>query len=89
METYVTLGMGYGSGSDEELRKEVEKTGAKLVLSHMLLGQYDWLAVFEAPDAHTASMAVYMAKRYLGITDKQSITMRAFTDDEMEALIAR
>ena len=84
METYVTLGMGMGQQSEDAGQKAMEKVGCKVVGSYMLMGQFDYLTIFEAPDAHSASMAVYLAKKAAGLESSQSQTMRAFTEKDIE-----
>ena len=85
MQTYVTLGIGQGNGDpDTVIRDAVEKVGGKFIGGYMLMGQYDYLLIFEAPDAHAAAMIVYAAKRAAGLDGKQSETLVAFKSEDFK-----
>jgi uncharacterized protein with GYD domain len=65
-------------------RKAFEPTGVRIKEFYMLMGQYDCLAVAEAPDDST------LAKSILSLTSQGSImtqTFRAFTEDEYRDII--
>lgn len=84
METYVTLGTGLGSReSGQAGMKALENAGCKLKVMYMLMGQYDFLLIFEAPDAATAAVGVYAARMANDSQKMQTQTLRAF--DEAEA----
>ena len=93
MATYVMLtsltdeGRKTVKGSPERIRevnKEVEKMGVRIVAQYVLLGQYDFVNILEAPDNETVSrVAVELGSR----GTLQTITMAAMTlDDFMKAL---
>lgn len=65
-------------------RKAFEPTGLRIKQFYMLMGQYDCLAVAEAPDD------AMLAKAILTITSQGSITTetyRAFTEDEFRDIV--
>ena len=62
-----------------------EKFGCKKTAQFWTLGQHDLVTLLEAPDDETAMKAV-LAVGKLG--NVRTITMRAFTADEMEAITA-
>jgi uncharacterized protein with GYD domain len=65
-------------------RKGFEAAGAKMKDFYMVTGQYDMIAVVEAPDD------VALAKAILSSTSKGSITSetcRAFTEEEYRRII--
>ncbi len=67
-------------------RKAFEPAGLKIKEFYMLMGQYDCLAVAEAPDDATLARAV------LGIASQGSIvteTCRAFSEQEYRDIIGR
>ena len=66
-------------------RKALEPSGLKIKEFYMLMGQYDCLAVLEAPDDAT------VAKGILSITSQGNIateTCRAFTESEYRDIVA-
>jgi uncharacterized protein with GYD domain len=74
-------------GSPERIRevnKEVENMGVKIVAQYVLLGQYDFVNILDAPDNETVSrVAVELGSR----GTLQTTTMAAMTlDDFMKAL---
>jgi uncharacterized protein with GYD domain len=65
-------------------RKGFEAAGAKMKDFYMVTGQYDMIAIVEAPDD------IALAKALLGTTAKGSITSetcRAFTEAEYRQII--
>jgi uncharacterized protein with GYD domain len=65
-------------------RKGFEAAGAKMKDFYMVTGQYDMVAIVEAPDDAA------LAKAILGSTSQGSITSetcRAFTEDEYRKII--
>lgn len=94
MPTYITL-INYtkqGVKTFTELPQRIEETkaageavGAKLVGYYLTMGQYDAVAISEAPDDQT------IAKLALGAGARGNVrteTMRAFTDEEARAIAA-
>lgn len=92
MPTYITL-IHYteqGVQTFKDLAKRIEETkaagesaGAKLVGYYLTMGQYDAVAISEAPDDHTiAKLALAAGAR----GNVRTETMRAFTDEEALAL---
>jgi len=68
----------------KEVNKEVENMGVKIVAQYVLLGQYDFVNILDAPDNETISrVAVELGSR----GTLQTTTMAAMTlDDFMKAL---
>jgi uncharacterized protein with GYD domain len=68
----------------KEVNKEVENMGAKIVAQYVLLGQYDFVNIVDAPDNQTISrVAVELGSR----GTLQTTTMAAMTlDDFVKAL---
>ena len=63
-----------------------KKMGVKVVAQYWMLGQFDGLMIYEAPDAETAT-ALMM---HLGSLDNvHSSTMRAFDASEIEAVMEK
>ena len=65
-------------------RKGFEAAGVKMKDFYMVTGQYDMIAIFEAPDD------VALAKAILSTTSKGSITSetcRAYTEDEYRRIV--
>jgi len=67
-----------------EVNKEVEDMGARIVAQYVVLGQYDFVNILDAPDNETVSrVAVELGSR----GTLQTTTMAAMTlDDFMKAL---
>jgi uncharacterized protein with GYD domain len=94
MPTYITLirytEQGVKTFTDLSQRLEETKTageavGAKLVGYYLTMGQYDAVAISEAPDDHTiAKLALAAGAR----GNVRTETMRAFTDDEARSIAA-
>lgn len=68
----------------KEVNKEVEKMGAKIVAQYVVLGQYDFVNILDAPDNQVISrVAVELGSR----GTLQTTTMAAMTlDDFVKAL---
>jgi uncharacterized protein with GYD domain len=63
----------------QEVNKEVEQLGAKVLDQWAVLGQYDFISVVEAPDAQTmAKVSIELGSR--GTTSSQ--TLAAIPADE-------
>jgi uncharacterized protein with GYD domain len=87
METYVSLVKGKGKrGAMDAAKKAFEAVGCRQIASYVLMGQYDVLIVFEAPDAVTAAAAIWEARAAASEGESQSQTMRAFTEKDLEKL---
>ena len=84
METYITLTNGTPTTENPDTAKALEKANCKLIGQYMLFGQYDYIVIFQAPDAASAAMGVYYAKEDAGIVGSPSQTMRAFDASDME-----
>jgi uncharacterized protein with GYD domain len=92
MPTYITLihytEQGVQTFKDlahriEETKAAGEAVGAKLVGYYLTMGQYDAVAISEAPDDHTiAKLALAAGAR----GNVRTETMRAFTGEEALAL---
>lgn len=74
---------------EERLRTEIintayEAVGAKLKGFYMVYGKYDAVAITEAPDSDTATLA----SLFIGIPGTaRPLTMRAFTEQEYLCLL--
>ena len=87
METYVSLIKGRGKpGALEAAKKAFEAAGCKQIASYLLMGQYDVLIIFEAPDSIAAAAGIWQAREAASEGESQSQTMRAFTEKELEKL---
>ena len=62
-----------------------EKFGARKIAQYWTIGQYDLVIVLEAPNDEAATKAC-LAVGMLG--NVRTVTMRAFTADEMEGIIS-
>ncbi len=94
MPTYITLyrftQQGVESIKDSPARLDagraaVEAAGGKLIGFYLTLGQYDAIAISEAPDDKTAATLL------LAIGSQGNVrteTLRAFTEDEYRGIIA-
>ena len=67
----------------EAYAKKVEKAGVKVHTTLWTLGNYDIIHIFEAPDADAAA-AFGISLSAMG--NVRTLTMRAFTADEMRGL---
>lgn len=69
------------AGTADEIKKFIEDQGATIIGWYVLMGQYDEMAILEAPDAETvAKIIVPLNAKFGGRTE----TLRAF--NEIEAL---
>src|SRR4030042_869235 len=69
-----------------EVRRQNEQRGFKILGTYWTQGQYDLVAVVDAPDEQA------MAAGLLNIAEAGNVhseTMRAFTDPEMESITKR
>jgi uncharacterized protein with GYD domain len=90
METYVTLVKGIGSReSSEASLAAIEAAGCKVVNAFTLLGRFDGLLILEAPDAVSAGIAVWNAKKAAGVDGVETETLRAFTTAEQQEWLKR
>ena len=93
MPVYITLIKWTDQGRKEvgslpdrtdAVAKRVEQAGGKVLGNYVTMGGYDQIAVTEAPDDETiAKLALVIAGRGNATTE----TLRAFTMDEVRALI--
>jgi uncharacterized protein with GYD domain len=95
MPTYVVLyrfsDQGLKSVKDtvkraKEIRKQNEDRGFKVVGSYWTQGQYDLVAVVEAPDEQAMVAGLFNIAQAGNV---HSETLRAFTDAEMEEALKR
>ena len=94
MPTYVTLlqftqkgleNIKDGPGRLDAARKLFRQLGGELKGFYLLLGHYDALAIFDAPDAET------VAKGALASAAKGTVrteTMRAFSEEDYRRIVA-
>jgi uncharacterized protein with GYD domain len=68
-----------------EWASKVRPMGVSIKQMYWTLGQYDQVCIFEAPDDETAA-SVLLSADLLGNIRTQ--TLRAFTSDEMEKIVA-
>jgi len=66
-------------------KKAFQGMGAEVKQFYLIMGQYDLVIIFEAPDDETAAKLV-LATGSLGNVSTQ--TMRAFTEDEFRKIVA-
>jgi uncharacterized protein with GYD domain len=66
-------------------RKAYESAGIKMPYFWMVTGQYDMVAILEAPDDAALAKAILMSTSQGSFTTE---TCRAFTEDEYRKLIA-
>ena len=64
--------------------KRIEQVGGKVIGNYVTMGQYDQIAITEAPDDETvAKMALIIAGRGNAVSE----TLRGFTMDEVRKLV--
>ena len=69
-----------------EVNKEVEAMGAKVVAQYVLMGQYDFVNILEAPDNETmVRVAIELGSR----GTLQTMTMAAMSLDEFVATLKK
>jgi len=64
----------------------LQKLGARLVDIHWTVGPYDLVATVEAPDDETATAALLQLG---GMGNVRTTTLRAFSREEIESVIAK
>jgi uncharacterized protein with GYD domain len=69
----------------QQLKKQAEAAGGRVIGVWWLMGEYDAIMIFEAPDEATA-MRMLIANGMQGNT--HSTTLRAFSEDEMAKIVA-
>ena len=94
MPTYITLyrwtQQGVEKIKDSPARFDAGKQalqgiGVQIKAFYLVMGQYDMVAVWEAPDEETAARAALAIGAQGNV---RSETMRAFTEDEYRRIIA-
>jgi uncharacterized protein with GYD domain len=94
MSTYVILGKYTQQGISnikaspsrlDAAREKARSMGAELKVFYLLMGQYDFLSIAEAPDDATAAKLVLAIAGQGNVTTE---TIRAFTEDEYRSIIA-
>ena len=69
----------------EAVQKQIEDMGVKIIGHYLTMGQYDQIAIAEAPDDETvAKISILIAGRGNAATE----TLRGFTMDEVRKLIS-
>lgn len=95
MATYVLLGTWTEQGAKDfanapaRARANAEAAaamGGRIVATYWTMGKYDFVAIVEAPDDESMSVG---ALANLARGNVRSVTMRAFTEPEFEAIVAR
>jgi uncharacterized protein with GYD domain len=95
MPIYVGLGTWTEQGTREfrgaverakAFRQAVEEAGGRVRELVWTMGEYDFVAVVEAPDDETAAVLVL---RVAGLGNVRTKTMRAFDAEQMTEIIAR
>ena len=94
MPTYITLQRWTQQGIQtvkdaparlDAAKKAVRAMGGEIKAFYLVMGQYDFVTVFEAPDDETVATGL------IGIGMQGNVrteTMRAFTEDEYRKIIA-
>ena len=77
---YIRSGLAKPEDRHAAIARLCEQAGGKLVSLHFTLGQYDFIAFSEMPDAKTASVLALVAAGRGGI--EGSVTTQAFTTAE-------
>jgi uncharacterized protein with GYD domain len=77
---YIRGGLAKPEDRHAAIARLCEQAGGKLVSLHFTLGQYDFIAFSEMPDAKTASVLALVAAARGGI--EGSVTTQAFTTAE-------
>jgi len=95
MPAYITLfkftqqGLATIKESPDRIKKQqamVEKLGGRVIGVWLTLGEYDLVAVTEAPNAEVAAQATMMICK-LGTVTSQ--TMQAFSEEEFARIVSR
>jgi uncharacterized protein with GYD domain len=77
---YIKGGLAKPEDRQAAIARVCEQAGGKLVSLHFTLGQYDFIAISEMPDAKAASVLALVAAGGGGI--EGSVTTQAFTTAE-------
>ncbi len=72
--------------SIDQMKEMAQKMGARVVGVWVTMGQYDLVAVVDAPDDQTAAMLVLNLASQGHVTTE---TMRAFSEDEFRAIVGK
>jgi uncharacterized protein with GYD domain len=83
---YIKSGLAKPEDRQAAIARLCEQAGGKLVSLHFTLGQYDFIAFSEMPDAKTASVLALVAAGGGGI--EGSVTTEAFTTAEARDMFA-
>jgi uncharacterized protein with GYD domain len=95
MATYITLikwtdqGIRDAKGTVQRVRErraDLERRGGKLLSVYWTQGQYDIVAIFEAPDAQTATAAMLADCSFGNVRTE---TFPAFSESEMTAILEK
>ena len=94
MPTYITLmkwtQQGIQTAKDAPARLDagkqpVKSLGGEIKAFYLVMGQYDFVLISEAPDDETVAKAIIMTGMQGNVHTQ---TMRAFTEDEYRKIIA-
>jgi len=94
MPTYIMMGRFTSQGMDkiraspariDTARETMSTQGAELKAWYVVTGQFDYVAIIEAPDEETMAQIVLSIGSHGNITTQ---TMRAFTEPEYRQIIA-
>lgn len=94
METYIILGNYTSQGAAavkespqriEQVRQAVASAGGKFLSWYLTMGQYDFVAITEAPDAATAARVLLNIGSQGFVTTE---TLRAFSEAEFKKLVS-
>ncbi|HWP35199.1 MAG TPA: GYD domain-containing protein [Thermodesulfobacteriota bacterium] len=93
MPTYITLLKMTPEGAREikglpgrydDFRRNLENAGGRLIGAYAVMGEFDYVAIFDVPDDTTAvSLALKIAQKGTSMTR----TMRAFPMDEFVRIV--
>ena len=86
---YTEKGMSDIKALPDQIAKAKElfqKMGVRLVGVWLTMGQYDGVAIFDAPDDQTMA-AVLMSQEMRGLSATQ--TLRAFSEEEIAQIVKR
>jgi uncharacterized protein with GYD domain len=72
-------------GRIDAMRKTCRALGAELKALYLVMGQYDFVALLEAPDDVTAAKA---SLAWGSQGNVSSETLRAFTEEEVRSIVA-
>ena len=93
MPSYVVLGTLTDEGIQDvknltstldQRKQALQQMGARLVYWYLTLGEYDFFAVIEAPDADTAGRFLLAANAQ---GTSRTMTLQAFTEEETIAIV--